>query len=154
VIGDFNLHHSYWSGSTRLTQHAAADIFLDIARNEALTLAILRSTITWRVKKLQSIIDLAFISYSLENELIKCTSRTDFAQSSNYISIEIIFRIQSEQFVTARRKYWKKMNIEILKKILKSKIFSESPLHSNEQIDTRVYEITQVFQNAIEQSTP
>jgi hypothetical protein len=45
------------------------------------------------------------------------------------------------------------MNIEILKKILESKIFSNLSLYSNEQIDAKVYEIIQAFQNAIEQNT-
>lgn len=30
LLGDFNLHHPYWSGTSRLTQHAAADQLLDI----------------------------------------------------------------------------------------------------------------------------
>jgi len=154
IIGDFNLHHPYWSGLTRLTQHAAADTLLDIARNEALILATPQGTTTWQSRGLQSTIDLAFISSSLENELIKCTPRADLAQSSDHIPIEITFRIQPEQFVSARRKCWKKMDTEILKSVLESKIISNSPLHSNEQIDARVSEITQAFQDAIEQSTP
>jgi hypothetical protein len=30
IIGDFNLHHPYWSSIERLTQHAAADILLEV----------------------------------------------------------------------------------------------------------------------------
>ena len=38
VIGDFNLHHPFWSGLARPTQHAAADILLEIARESSLEL--------------------------------------------------------------------------------------------------------------------
>ena len=154
VIGDFNLHHPHWSGLARLTQHAAADNLLDIARNEALILATPQGTVTWQARGSQSTIDLIFISHTLENELIRCTPKLDLAQSSDHIPIEITFSIQTEQFVTARKRCWKKMDTEILKKALEGKVFLNPPLESKTQIDTRVYDITQALQDAIEQSTP
>ena len=46
VLGDFNLHHPLWNGLARPTQHAAADILIDIARKASLELATECGTIT------------------------------------------------------------------------------------------------------------
>src|SRR5271154_4357783 len=35
LIGDFNLHHPYWSGNERLTRHMAADHLLEIIYNHS-----------------------------------------------------------------------------------------------------------------------
>jgi exonuclease III len=93
VIGDFNLHHPHWGGLARPTQHAAADILLDIAQESSLILATPCGTTTWRERGSESTIDLAFISQSLENELLKCRLRRDIAQSSDHLPVEVLIRI-------------------------------------------------------------
>lgn len=46
VSGDFNLHHPYRNGLSRLTQHAAADQLLDIITAAELELTLPPGTIT------------------------------------------------------------------------------------------------------------
>ena len=79
VVGDFNLHHPLWSGLARPTQHNAADILIEIARNASLDLATECGTITWRSRGLYSTIDLTFVSQSIQERMIKCTPRLDIA---------------------------------------------------------------------------
>ena len=79
VLGDFNLHHPLWNGLARHTQHAAADILIDIARNTSLELATECGIITWKLRGLHSIIDLTLISQELGERLIKYTTRPNIA---------------------------------------------------------------------------
>ena len=154
MMGDFNLHHPYWCGLARPTQHAAADILLDIAQESLLTLATPRGTTTWTARGSESTIDLAFISQSLENELIKCRPRHDIAQSSDHFPIEVLLRIQPQLFVSSRRRCWKKTDSEKLMKALSNTDIPNHPLENREQIDARIQEITQAVTNAIESSVP
>jgi hypothetical protein len=53
--------------------------------------------------------------------------------------------------VTVRKRYWKRLDGKTLLKALENKV-SDTPIQSNEQIDTRVCEIIQALQEVIEQS--
>jgi exonuclease III len=153
IIGDFNLHHPYWSSIERLTQHAAADILLEVTNVYDLELATPPGTTTWQARGTQSTIDLAFLSHSLVNELIKCITRLDLAQSSDHIPIELTLRIRPQLLVTGRRRCWKKTDLEKMTKALEDKV-PNTPLYTNEQIDTRIYDITRELHKAIDASVP
>ena len=154
VIGDFNLHHPLWSSIERLTQHDAADILLETAHDHALELVTPRGTTTWRARGTQSTIDLAFLSESLVTKVQKCAPRQDLAQLSDHIPIELSLHLQvQQQAVTQRRRNWKKMDKEKLQAALQGKV-EDVPISTNIQIDTRIYDITQALQEAIEESTP
>ena len=46
VVGDFNLHHPYWCGPFRVTQHAMADVLLNIGEQHDLEQMLPAGTIT------------------------------------------------------------------------------------------------------------
>ena len=75
VIGDFNLHHPYWSGPSRPTQHAAADQLLDIVAAADLDLTLPAGTVTWEARRSSSTIDLVFMSASLVPMVEHCKAR-------------------------------------------------------------------------------
>jgi exonuclease III len=153
VVGDFNLHHPLWCSIERLTRHAAADILLDVAHNHSLELVTPRGTVTWRARGTQSTIDLAFLSQNLVTRVQKCVPRQDLAQLSDHIPIELAVHIQIQQDVTERKRCWKKMDQEKLQETLKGQV-EDTPISTNLQIDTRIHDITQALQNAIDRSTP
>ncbi len=154
VVGDFNLHHPLWSSVERLTQHNAADILLETAYDHELELVTPRGMTTWRARGTESTIDLTFISQTLVTRLQKCVTRHDLAQLSDHIPIETSINLYvQQQDVTQRKRSWKKMDGEKLITALQGQVV-DSPIHTNLQIDTRIYEITQALQNAIEASTP
>ena len=130
-----------------------ADHLIKTAGNHGLSLITPRGTITWRSRGLQSIIDLVFLSQRLETKLIKYTTRLDLAQSSDHIPIETTLKMGLQQVVTAHKRCWKRLDREKLLKTLENKV-PDTPIQSNEQINTRVYEITRALQEAIEQSVP
>ena len=45
LLGDFNLHHPFWNGPSRPTQHAAADQLLDIIDEFNLSLTLPKGTV-------------------------------------------------------------------------------------------------------------
>jgi exonuclease III len=154
VVGDFNLHHPLWGGLARPTQHDAADILIDIARNASLDLATESGTITWRARGLHSTIDLTFLSQHLQERLIKCTPRLDIAQSSDHLPIETSLDLQTQVTVTTRKRCWKKVDLRKLRESLGQTIFTHNEPATREQIDTYVYELTQAVTKAIEASVP
>jgi exonuclease III len=104
VVGDFNLHHPLWSGLARPTQHAAADILLDIARNASLELVTKSGIETWRARGTYNTIDLSFISQDLGEKLIKCVTRPDITQLSDHILIKTSLDLQTQLFETDRKR--------------------------------------------------
>jgi exonuclease III len=154
VVGDFNLHHPLWSGLARPTQHAAADILLDIARNASLELVTKCGTETWRARGTYSTIDLSFISQDLGEKLIKCVTRPDIAQSSDHIPIETSLDLQTQSFETDRKRCWKRLDTGKLLERLRQATLPDLELMTRSQIDTYICELTQALTNGIDASVP
>jgi hypothetical protein len=154
VIGDFNLHHPLWGGVARPIQHSCADILLDIIRNASLELVTSCGAATWSARGSSSTIDLAFISQSLGERLIKCTPRLDIAQSSDHVPIETTIDLQTQSVVTRRKRNWKGLDATKLnKKLLESRL-SVNALTSESQIDEYIRELTRIVTSGIEASVP
>lgn len=154
VVGDFNLHHPLWNGLSRPTQHAAADTLLDITCEASLELVTRSGMITWQARGTHSTIDLAFISRSLTNRLLKCTPRPDIAQSSDHTPIEVTLDLQLYPAVTSRKRCWKQLDSEKLLEFLEQATLSDSELISRLQIDTHVHELTKILTASIEKCIP
>jgi exonuclease III len=154
VVGDFNLHHPLWNGLARPTQHNAADILIDIARNASLDLATECGTITWQARGVYSTIDLSFLSQNIKERLIKCIPRLDMAQSSDHLPIETSLDLQTQVSVTTRKRCWKKADIRKLREHLGQTNFTHTEPTKKEHIDTYVYELTQAVTRGIEANVP
>jgi hypothetical protein len=72
-----NLHHFFWSESSKSTQHAAAIELLDIIKKHDLTLTLFKKFITWKNCISASIIDFTFMTIHLIDRLKHCTTRFD-----------------------------------------------------------------------------
>ncbi len=121
LLENFNLHHLFWSDSSKSTQHAAANELLDIVEEHDLTLTLLKKFITWENRIAASIIDLTFMTTHLIDRLKHCTTRSDLNQSSNHVSISIrIFcEIESNSSRISRRA-WKSIDLKKIKKAEKN----------------------------------
>ena len=153
VLGDLNLHHPLWSGSERLTQHNASDYLIDLAHNANLELVTVQGSPTWRARGTQSTIDLTFMSQSLVSSLIRCEVRQSISQASDHMPIETTLRLQTLRQDTTRRRCWKKLDTDRINDFLKEKVPNTS-LNTHLQVDTRVREITEAIQEAIDHSVP
>ena len=87
MLNDFNLHHIYWNGRSRPTQHAAADQLLDLINEHNLSFTLpkkKKKTVTWKARNLYSTIALMFMSEFLAEKLEHCKSKPDMNQSSDH----------------------------------------------------------------------
>ena len=87
LLGDFNLHHPFWNGPSRPTQHAAADQLLDIIDEFNLSLTLPKGTVTWEARNTFSTIDLVFMSEYLVERLEHCMTRPELNQSADHVPI-------------------------------------------------------------------
>lgn len=100
VVGDFNLHHPYWSGPSRPFQHAAADQLLNIIEETDLELALSPDTITWEARQSYSTIDLIFLSARLVSKLEHCKTRPEMEQSLDHIPVSTKLLLQCKTRTT------------------------------------------------------
>jgi hypothetical protein len=77
LLNDFNLHHSFWSRSARLTQHVVADQLIDLINVKQMQLCLSQDIITWEARNSFNIIDLIFMISRLHASMTHCESRRD-----------------------------------------------------------------------------
>jgi hypothetical protein len=82
LLNDFNLHHFFWSDSSRLTQHVATNDLFDIIQNWNLILILSKNLITWKIRNSINIINFTFMTIHLTKRLQHYMTCFDFNQSS------------------------------------------------------------------------
>ncbi|PIA82976.1 hypothetical protein CB0940_12191 [Cercospora beticola] len=87
LVGDFNLHHPFWGGSTVLVQHALADALIDITEQAQLQLTLPPGTVTWQSRQSESTLDLAFATEWIAQRLLQCQPHEEVNSDSDYIPI-------------------------------------------------------------------
>ena len=151
LLGDFNLHHLFWSGPFRPTVHAVADQLLDLIREYDLSLTLPRGTVTWETRNTYSTIDLVFISESLAERLEHCKSRPKMDQSSDHILISTKLQLTSEILPEVKRRAFKLLDMDKLKELEK-----HAPLlfllHSTRDIDDYTTQVQGYLQQIIEET--
>ena len=140
ILKDFNLHHFYWSDSTRLTQHVAADDLIDLINSAELMFTLSRDTITWKAREFESIIDLIFMFENMTSRLEHCKSRADMKQSFDHVSIFIRLDLDFDSTLVIKRRAWKLLNMKKLRDVEKQASKSRTSRDESE-IDNYVVEI-------------
>lgn len=153
LLGNFNLHHPYWSGPSQLTQHAAADQLLDIVGTMNMELTLPPGTITWEARQSSSTIDLVFLSAGLVSKLKHCMTRPEMGQSSDHIPVSTKLLLQCEATVVPRRRAWKIIDMEKLKELLKSVPISTQP-QTIADIDLAVENIQRFLCEIVNKTVP
>lgn len=137
LLGDFNLHHPYWSEPSRLTQHAAVDQLLDIIGAANMELIFSPGTVIWKARQSSSTIDLVFLSAKLVPKLEHCKTRLEIGQSSNHISISTKLLLLCEASVYQQCRAWKIKDTEKFKELLQNAPLPKTP-QTITDIDTAV----------------
>jgi hypothetical protein len=147
LLEDFNLHHFFWSDSSKSTQHATTNEFLNIIKKHDLTLTLFKKFITWKNRIIANIIDFTFMTIHLIDILKHCITRFDLNQLSNHISISIriLCEIESNSFRISRRT-WKSIDLKKIKKAEKN-ASTLSRSSSTREIDEYVCEIQKFLQS-------
>lgn len=154
VLGDFNLHHPYWSGPSRFTQHAVADTLIDMVTQAKLQLTLPRGTTTWEARGTRSTIDLVFMEDWLAQAVEHCRAAPELDQSSDHISISTALHIGGEGEAPVPRRAWKSLDQDEFRKELKSWCLTREELMSRESIDHYAKSMVQAIQQTIERVVP
>jgi hypothetical protein len=147
LLRDFNLHHSFWSDSSKVTQYATINELIDLIDEYELSLILFREIITWKIKNIFNIIDLMFASSYITNRIKHCMFKSNISQSSNHISIFTrIFNETNFNFVRSfKRRVWKLLDMNKLKKIEKN-VSHFKNLNNENKIDAYVKDIQNFLQ--------
>jgi hypothetical protein len=150
-LKNFNLHHSFWSDLFRSTQHVAIDQLLNMMNQHNLSLILLRDIVTWKTRNIFNIIDLTFAFNYLADRIKHCMIKSNMNQSSNHISIftRILLEIDSNLVRFVKRRAWKLLDINKLRKIEKE-IFFLRQSRSAAEVDVYIEKIQSFLQKIID----
>ncbi|KAI0996003.1 hypothetical protein K3495_g12178 [Podosphaera aphanis] len=159
LVGDFNLHHPRWGGQSVLSHHQVAENLMDITTGRNMELILPEGTITWQIRGSQSTIDLAFISNSLLETVMKCQPSEELESGSDHIPVIIELQIEPPREENDEpRPQWKKVDWDALNKRIAMKLVdfpsNETSLTTPESIDLRVTQITRVIHESVEELVP
>jgi hypothetical protein len=125
-LKDFNLHHSMWKKMFKSTQHDVTNQLINVVLQTRIQFTLSINMIIWEIKHLNNTIDLVFMIDWLVNNVISCETRFDLDQSSNHISILIIFTFEIDSMSFKQKKAWKRINVNKLRKSLLLFVVSSS----------------------------
>lgn len=162
VVGDFNLHHPRWCGTTYAYQHRGADQVLQLMREAGVELALPQGTITREAMRgdhvEETTIDLAWVSQTLLGGLVHCRVERGIEQSSDHLPISTLLEIRGmlQPQAIRRRCAWKAIDTERFRRTFKDGIerFKTQLIQTRDQLERVVTGLTHVIQGAIEALTP
>ncbi|KAI0995575.1 hypothetical protein K3495_g12605, partial [Podosphaera aphanis] len=159
LVGDFNLHHPRWGGSTVFSHHKLAEHLISVLSDHNMELILPQGTITWKSRGSQSTLDLAFISKDLEDTVIGCYQPEQLESSSDHIPICTELQIEPPiRPAVEPRPCWKMADWEVVNKRLAENlevmIKIDSQLLTTRDIDQRVADITIAIQKTVDEVIP
>ena len=153
LLENFNLHHPFWNDPLKSTYHAMADQLLEIINDKNLSLTLLKGTVTWEARDSFSTIDLVFMSEYLAERLEHCKSKPELNQSLNHISISTHIFLESKPQVNVKRRAWKLLDLEKLRKTKRQAPILAAP-HTTAEIDVYTITVQDFLQDIINAAVP
>ena len=153
LLGDFNLHHPYWGGTTCLTQDNMSDYLIDIATEANLQLTLPRGTITWEARNSTSTIDLIFMTTKLTNKIEHCKIRNELDQSSDHKPISTKLLLGTMNNIQIKRRAWKSINMTKIESLKNLAPPITHPINITE-IDEAIKQLERFLNMLIEHTVP
>lgn len=154
VLGDFNLHHPRWGGSTCVSIDQEAETLIDVMNELQLTCILPPGTITRRRGRQETTIDLAWVSAGLRDTVVLCAVDPAFDQDSDHLPIVIELMLRTESTPPKKGRNWNKANYNALHQYLVNHQPLTRALVNPQDIDTYADELTIVIQEAISHAVP
>jgi Reverse transcriptase (RNA-dependent DNA polymerase)/Endonuclease-reverse transcriptase len=137
LLGDFNTHHPAW-GDIGIACEAAAEHLRNKTKKQDLKLTTPADETTWRRGRQATVIDLTFMTTTLQERLLFCGPEERWAMLQDHISIRINLDLQSGTNKQATRKRYAlaKLDLEKLRAVVRVSRWaaSTSPLESLQAI--------------------
>jgi hypothetical protein len=153
LIGDFNVHHPWWSGIHNPTQHDAADQLIDEVRLANLQLLTPTGITTWSRGVSESTLDLAFGSQRVVARLLSCGVRSDLDFGSDHMPIRIEMATTPQLAPVQRKRNWKEMNLVGIEAGARG-LRAEGTLSTPEQIESYTSYLLEFVQELVNQTVP
>jgi ribonuclease HI len=159
VLGDFNLHHPFWSTRHRHVNIGvqAAEPLLNIIEGFDLQLLTVPGTPTHRWKDGESTIDLTFASEDIASRVIHCRIDTRLDHDSDHLPIATTIDWSWQPAPPSRKRLWAKTNVPLLQQTVKNRlpqVPKATELQDEESFDRYVSAIIGAIDAGIEASTP
>jgi len=155
LLGDFNLHHPLWAGLARPTQHAAADLLIELTEDNGMELMLPQGTLTWERGRSWSTIDLLFASEDLAAHLLHCKTRRDIDQSSDHLAISTEFFWEAEQGSERIVRNWKKADMGEVRERVKMLVGEADAAHVlREGVEAEALRIAEALIQAMQELVP
>ncbi|CAG9950816.1 unnamed protein product [Clonostachys rosea f. rosea IK726] len=158
VLGDFNLHHPFWSAPHRRTGVGSrAQPLLTIIEDFQLQLLTMPGTPTRRWKDGDSTIDLTFASEGLASRVAHCKVDKRLDCDSDHLPVALVVDWEWNPTSPIRKRQWAKTNILILRQTVQDRLphnLDAIQLIDEGSIDGFVSVIIKALDAGIEASTP
>ncbi|KAK6987876.1 Endonuclease/exonuclease/phosphatase, partial [Favolaschia claudopus] len=164
LLGDFNRHHALWSGDRcprrrrDPTNKTMAEPLVELLAANDLQLALPPGTPTyWSARwKSWTTIDLAFVSGSLEDAVVRCHTAHEHGSDHHALVLHLDLKLIRNSFSPRplfRETDWEKFH-EVLGSRMTARPVALEKLDSPQLIDDAVTTLTEHFQEALKQATP
>lgn len=154
AIGDFNLHHPYWTGGRCWTRHMQADYLVQTATEAHMDLLLPVGTPTRITRDQSTTIDLVFGQKWISDRLLKCVVREDIHHDSDHRPVFTEIDLRPAYTPQIKRRQWKKLDPVKLNETLAKTLPKQKVLKTHEEIDRYVDETQQAIQQAADQAAP
>jgi ribonuclease HI/exonuclease III len=158
VIGDFNLHHPWWTNrDLPRSKTNQTDCLIDTMRKSGLDQCLLAGTVTRPADRqggMDSTIDLVWATQELRHRMEDCRTRPDLEADSDHIPIETSIRTDTPQQPEKTRRRYRDMDQGKLNRHIQEHLPTDTPLRTTQQIEARTAEIARTIDEAIANATP
>jgi uncharacterized protein YqgV (UPF0045/DUF77 family) len=153
MVGDFNLHHPYWGGLRAQTPDPKVEEALQIIEEYQLGLLYKPGTTTFRVRDMETTIDLSLATPGLQDSLIRCRPQDDLDHDSDHIPLETVLAKPSWNRTVPERWNWEHIDREKLYTTLNHHMPTTTSLKAEQDIDSATKGIVSAILTAVQEST-
>jgi ribonuclease HI/exonuclease III len=154
LLGDFNLHHPLWGGLGRRETDPEAEDLIDIIGDFALHNTLPPGTITFEEGRVQSAIDLCYVTTGLIDRIIKSEVNRNLDHDSDHLPISTALDLTVQRLEEKPRKAWKRLDEKAYMKALKRSLPPLRRPLTKTALDTYTSEVAAAIQDAISKAVP
>ena len=153
VVGDFNLHHSYWGGPHTRADPGAQQL-IDILHEHQLELLQEPGMVTWGRRENATTIDMAFGSPGLVATLNKCWIDPELCYGSDHMPITTELQLGLPEEPPMERRAWTRVDEDRFFQRLRAELPTPADPEDERDIEALVTQTVGALEAAIDDAVP